>query len=122
MISALLEAVDASPINRRPTSHLVSYARLPQQRVTGGSARGTIRPTLVSSSRAHSTPKVRTMKTLVAVAILAMVLVPPRSGEGEAGAIGAGAIGTPVVGSTPLLPRLPSEWRVPRLFIRLPIC
>jgi hypothetical protein len=38
----------------------------------GGSARGTSRPTLVSS-----TPKVRTMKTLVAVAILAMVLVPP---------------------------------------------
>ena len=26
---------------------------------------------------AHSTPKVRTMKTLVAVAILAMVLIPP---------------------------------------------
>src|SRR6516165_11418878 len=35
------------------------------------------RPTLVSSSRAHSTPKVRTMKTLVAVAILAMALIPP---------------------------------------------
>src|SRR5215831_6050526 len=59
----------------------------------GGSARGTSRPTLVSSfqpnglsspgtsrhqiTRAHSTPKVRTMKTLVAVAILAMVIVPP---------------------------------------------
>ena len=28
-------------------------------------------------SRAHSTPKVRTMKTLVAVVILAMALVPP---------------------------------------------
>jgi hypothetical protein len=37
----------------------------------------------------------------------------PRSGEGEAGAIDAGAIGTParlsVVGATRLLPRLPSE-------------
>ena|SRR5262252_3637378 len=42
-----------------------------------GGARGRSRPTLVSSSRAHSTPKVRTMKTLVAVAILAMVLIPP---------------------------------------------
>ena len=42
-----------------------------------GGARGTSRPTLVSSSRAHSTPKARTMKTLVAVAILAMVLIPP---------------------------------------------
>jgi hypothetical protein len=37
----------------------------------------------------------------------------PRSGEGEAGAIDARAIGTParlsVVGATRLLPRLPSE-------------
>src|SRR5262249_53333062 len=37
----------------------------------------------------------------------------PRSGEGEAGAIDASAIGTParlsVVGATRLLPRLPSE-------------
>src|SRR5258707_3048642 len=49
----------------------------PSSESRGGSARGTSRPTLVSCSRAHSTPKVRTMKTLVAVAILAMVLVPP---------------------------------------------
>src|SRR5215813_585763 len=62
---------------------------------------------------AHSTPKVRTMKTLVAVAILAMVIVPPRSREGEAGAIGAPAR-LSVVGATRLLPRLPSEGLVPR--------
>ena len=49
------------------------------------------------------------MKTLVAVAILAMVIVPPRSGEGEAGAIGAPPAGLSVVGATRLLPRLPSE-------------
>src|SRR5262245_61628807 len=61
--------------------HAYLVARCPlsgaELRRSKGRARGTSRPTLVSSSRAHSTPKVRTMKTLVAVAILAMVLVPP---------------------------------------------
>ena len=63
-------------------------------------------------------PKVRTMKTLVAVAILAMVIVPPRSGEGEAGAISAPAR-LSVVGATRLLPRLPFGGLVPRLVIEL---
>jgi hypothetical protein len=58
------------------------------------------------------------MKTLVAVAILAMVIVPPRSGEGEAGEIGAPAR-LSVVGATRLLPRLPSAGLVPRLVIEL---
>src|SRR5262249_42894446 len=31
----------------------------------------------MAETRAHSTPKVKTMRTLVAVAILAMVIVPP---------------------------------------------
>src|SRR5262249_21218360 len=37
----------------------------------------------------------------------------PRSGEGEAGAIGAPPARLSVVGATRLLPRLPSEWLVP---------
>ena len=50
----------------------------------------------------------------------------PRSGEGEAGAIGAGAISAParlsVIGATRLLPRLPFGGLVPRLVIELLIC
>src|SRR5262249_56963461 len=43
----------------------------------------------------------------------------PRSGEGEAGAIGARPARLSVVGATRLLPRLPSEGLVPRLVIEL---
>src|SRR5262249_24696693 len=43
----------------------------------------------------------------------------PRSGEGEAGAIGAPPARLSVVGATRLLPRLPSERLVPRLVIEL---
>src|SRR5215831_230970 len=45
----------------------------------------------------------------------------PRSGEGEAGAIGTPAR-LSVVGATRLLPRLPSEFVVPRRVIELLIC